>query len=137
MAGIVIVAHTPIASALQSFAEHVYGKIPDRVIAIDVPQHEDAKVTLKRVTEAVVAAQGEQGTTLILTDIIGATPANVAAKVAQLPEFDTSIQVLTGVNLPMLLRAISHRTESLNEVAEKALQGGQQGVIRLRENVKI
>lgn len=136
MAGIVIVAHTPIASALQSFAEHVYGKIPDRVIAIDVSQHEDAKVTLKRVTDAVVAAQGEQGT-LILTDIMGATPANVAAKVAQLPEFDTSIQVLTGVNLPMLLRAISHRTESLNEVAEKALQGGQQGVLRLRENVKI
>ena len=136
MAGIVIVAHTPLASALQSFAEHVYGKIPDRVIAIDVPQHEDAKLTLKRVTEAVLAAQGEHGT-LILTDIIGATPANVAAKVAQLPELTAPVQVLTGVNLPMLLRAISHRTESLSELAEKALQGGQQGVLRLRESVKV
>jgi hypothetical protein len=37
----------------------------------------------------------------------------------------------------MLLRAISHRTESLNELAEKALQGGQQGVLRLRESVKV
>ena len=136
MAGIVIVAHTPLASALQSFAEHVYGKIPDRVIAIDVPQHEDAKFTLKRVTEAVLAAQGDQGT-LILTDIIGATPANVAAKVSQLPEFTVPIQVLTGVNLPMLLRAISHRTEPLNDLVEKALQGGQQGVLRLRESVKV
>ena len=136
MAGIVIVAHTPLASALQSFAEHVYGKIPDRVIAIDVSQHEDAKLTLKRVTEAVLTAQGEQGT-LILTDIIGATPANVAAKVAQLPELTAPVQVLTGVNLPMLLRAISHRTESLSELAEKALQGGQQGVLRLRESVKV
>ena len=136
MAGIVIVAHTPLASALQSFAEHVYGKIPDRVIAIDVSQHEDAKLTLKRVTEAVLTAQGEHGT-LILTDIIGATPANVAAKVAQLPELTAPVQVLTGVNLPMLLRAISHRTESLSELAEKALQGGQQGVLRLRESVKV
>ena len=136
MAGIVIVAHTPLASALQSFAEHVYGKIPDRVIAIDVPQHEDEKLRLKRVTEAVLAAQGEHGT-LILTDIIGATPANVAAKVAQLPELTAPVQVLTGVNLPMLLRAISHRTESLSELAEKALQGGQQGVLRLRESVKV
>ena len=106
------------------------------MIAIDVPQHEDAKLTLKRVTEAVLAAQGEHGT-LILTDIIGATPANVAAKVAQLPELTAPVQVLTGVNLPMLLRAISHRTESLSELAEKALQGGQQGVLRLRESVKV
>jgi PTS system ascorbate-specific IIA component len=136
MAGIVIVAHTPLASALSEFAAHVFGEIPDRVIAIDVPAHEDTKQTQKRVEEAVQIAQGTVGT-LILTDIMGATPANVASKVANLPVFTLPINVLTGVNLPMLLRAITHRSESIEELTEKALLGGQQGVLRLRESVKI
>ena len=67
---------------------------------------------------------------------MGATPANVAAKVAKMPECVLPITVLTGVNLPMLLRAISHRHESLESLTEKALLGGQQGVIRLRESIK-
>jgi PTS system mannose-specific IIA component len=136
MAGIIIVAHTPLASALCEFAGHVFGEIPDRVIAIDVPAHEDTKQTQKRVVDAVQSAQGSSGT-LILTDIMGATPANVASRVANMPEFTLPIAVLTGVNLPMLLRAISHRTEALESLTEKALLGGQQGVLRLRESVKI
>lgn len=136
MAGILIVAHTPMASALKSFAEHVYGSTPDRLIALDVPGHEDSKKTLVRVIAATKAVEGEQGT-LILTDIMGATPANVASKVSSLEEFQSRVIVLTGVNLPMLLRAISHRNEALEELAEKALQGGQQGVLRLRDAIKI
>ncbi len=136
MAGIVIVAHTPLASALCEFAAHVFGEIPERVIAIDVPAYEDTKQTQSRVLEAVQSAQGGSGT-LILTDIMGATPANVASRVANMPEFKLPIAVLTGVNLPMLLRAIGHRTESLDSLTEKALLGGQQGVLRLRESVKI
>lgn len=136
MAGIVIVAHTPLASALCEFAAHIYSEVPERVIAIDVPAHEDTKQTQNRVFEAVQSAHGSSGT-LILTDIMGATPANVASRVANMPEFKFPIAVLTGVNLPMLLRAISHRTESLESMTEKALLGGQQGVLRLRESVKI
>lgn len=136
MAGIVIVAHTPLATALKSFAEHVYGQTPDRLIAIDVPAHEDAKVTLARVIQAVETAQEDNGT-LILTDIFGATPANVSSKVARMEEFQNKLVVLTGVNLSMLLRAVSHRREPLDDLAEKALQGGQQGVLRLRESVKV
>ena len=136
MAGIVIVAHTPLASALKDFAEHVYGQTPDCLVAIDVPAHEDATITLKRVIEAVKKAQQENGT-LILTDIFGATPANVSAKVARMEEFQTKLVVLTGVNLSMLLRAVSHRKDPLDELAEKALQGGQQGVLRLRQSIKV
>lgn len=135
MTGIVIVAHTPLASALCDFTAHVFGQIPERVLAVDVPAYEDIKYTQQRVFEAVKLAQGQQGT-LILTDIMGATPANVAAKVAKMPECVLPITVLTGVNLPMLLRAISHRHESLESLTEKALLGGQQGVIRLRESIK-
>lgn len=136
MAGIVIVAHTPMATALKSFAEHVYGHSPDRLIAVDVPAHEDAKITLERVTQAVEQAQGKNGA-LILTDIFGATPANVATKVARMNQYQNRVVVLTGVNLSMLLRAVSHREEPLDDLAEKALQGGQQGVLRLRESVKV
>lgn len=136
MAGIIIVAHTPLASALCEFAAHVFGEIPERIVAIDVPAHEDTKQTQQRVIDAVHFAQGDTGT-LILTDIMGATPANVSSRVANLPEFTLPINVLTGVNLPMLLRAITHRSEVLESLTEKALLGGQQGVLRLRESVKI
>ena len=136
MAGIIIVAHTPLASALCEFAAHVFGEIPERIVAIDVPAHEDTKQTQQRVIDAVHFAQGDTGT-LILTDIMGATPANVSSRVANLPEFTLPINVLTGVNLPMLLRAITHRSEALESLTEKALLGGQQGVLRLRESVKI
>jgi len=136
MAGIVIVAHTPIASALKNFAEHVYGQSPDRMVAVDVPAHEDAKVTFDRVTQAVQSVMKSNGV-LVLTDIFGATPANVAAKVAKMDEFHNRVVVLTGVNLPMLLRVVSHRTEALDELAEKALQGAQQGMLRLRDSTKV
>ena len=136
MAGIIIVAHTPLASALSEFAAHVFGEVPEGIVAIDVPAHEDTKQTQKRVEDAVQLVQGNVGT-LILTDIMGATPANVATRVANLTTFTLPINVLTGVNLPMLLRAITHRSESVQELTEKALLGGQQGVLRLRESVKV
>lgn len=136
MAGIVIVAHTPLASALSEFATHVFGEMPEGIVAIDVPAHEDTKQTQQRVEDAVKMVQGALGT-LILTDIMGATPANVASRVANLPTFTLPINVLTGVNLPMLLRAITHRVENVEELTEKALLGGQQGVLKLRESVKI
>jgi PTS system ascorbate-specific IIA component len=65
---------------------------------------------------------------------MGATPANVASKLealGPLSGLDTPIIVLAGLNLPMLMRCISHREENIEELAHKALQGGQNGILRL------
>ena len=106
MAGILIIAHAPLASALKEFAKHVYGEVPNRLVAVDVMAHEDAKITLDRAVEAAHTISSENGL-LVLTDIMGATPANVANRLAHKAEFDGRVRVIAGVNLPMLMRAIS------------------------------
>lgn len=128
MAGILIIAHAPLASALQEFTRHVFGEVPDRLKALDVMAYEDAKVTLARAVEAAQSIKSDKGL-LVLTDIMGATPANVASRLAHMSEFDGHVRVIAGVNLPMLMRAIAYRAELLDSAAQKAMHGGQQGII--------
>jgi PTS system ascorbate-specific IIA component len=136
MVGIVIVAHTPVASAMLGFAEHAFGDLPERVRAVDVPPYEDIKVSFDRVFEAAKKVNSGNGI-LVLTDVMGATPANVASKLdAPGPSAELgNVIVLTGLNLPMLMRCITHRGESLEELAAKVLQGGQNGILRLSSKV--
>ena len=136
MVGIVIVAHTPLASAMLGFAEHAFGDLPERVRAVDVPPYEDIKVSFDRVLEAAKKVNSGNGI-LVLTDVMGATPANVASKLeAPGPSAELgNVIVLTGLNLPMLMRCITHRGEGLEELANKALQGGQNGILRLGAKV--
>jgi PTS system ascorbate-specific IIA component len=136
MAGIIIVAHTPLASALLEFVEHIYGQVPEHIFAVNVPPHEDSKITLNKLQELVDTLHSENEV-LVITDIMGATPSNVASRLMNKSNHGREIQVLTGVNLPMLLRAVSHRHEPLSEIVEKSLQGGQQGVMRIRDVTKI
>lgn len=133
MIGIVIVAHTPVASAMLGFAEHAFGVAPERVRAVDVPPYEDIKISFDRLLKAAYGVNTGQGV-LILTDVMGATPANVASKLealGPLSGLNAPVIVLAGLNLPMLMRCISHRGEGLEELAHKALQGGQNGILRL------
>jgi PTS system ascorbate-specific IIA component len=133
MAGILIVAHTPIASAMLSFAEHVYGVVPDHIRAVDIPAHEDIKISLDRVLEAAKAVAMEDEL-LVLTDVMGATPANVASRLVGMqikPGQQFNVVVLAGLNLPMLMRAASYRGDAVELLAQKTLQGGQNGILRL------
>ena len=133
MIGIVIVAHTPVASAMLGFAEHAFGVVPERVRAVDIPPYEDTKASFDRVLKAAYGVNTGQGV-LILTDVMGATPANVASKLealGPLSGLDAPVIVLAGLNLPMLMRCISHRDEGIEDLAHKALQGGQNGILRL------
>ncbi|MCY1226979.1 PTS system, mannose/fructose/sorbose family, IIA component [compost metagenome] len=74
-----------------------------------------------------LAAVCEDNGALVLTDIFGATPANIAARLAE----PGRVRVLAGVNLPMLVRAICYRTEKLDQLVNKALAGGSQGVLQV------
>lgn len=133
MAGILIIAHTPIASAMLSFAEHVYGSVPKHIRAIDIPAHEDAKISFERVLAAALAVE-MNGELLVLTDVMGATPANVASRLmAQQTSAGKrlKVQILAGLNLPMLMRALSYKDDTLEALVHKALQGGQNGILRL------
>lgn len=133
MAGILIIAHTPIASAMLSFAEHVYGSIPEHIQAVDIPAHEDAKISFERVLAAAKAVE-THGELLVLTDVMGATPANVASRLMTQQNnsgMKFKVQILAGLNLPMLMRAVSYKDDALDALTQKTLQGGQNGILRL------
>jgi mannose PTS system EIIA component len=123
MAGILIIAHTPFASALRDCISHIYGGLPARIGAVDVAPNCDPVQQLKEAHAEVERLREENGV-LVLTDLYGATPANIAGRLASLPD----VRVLAGVNLPMLVRAVCYRTTPLDTLVDKALAGGAKGI---------
>lgn len=120
---ILLIAHAPLASALRAAALHVFAECASTVAALDVQADASPEDTLAQAQALLVA----QGTTplLVLTDVLGATPSNVAVRVAE----GRNARVLTGVNVPMLLRAWSYRAEPLESMCERAQVGGTQGIM--------
>jgi PTS system ascorbate-specific IIA component len=122
---ILLIAHAPLASALRDCALHVFPDCAPAVIAVDVLPDASPEDSLQ-------AAQQLLGTpinqdTLVLTDVFGATPSNVAKRlVSGMPS-----RLIAGVNLPMLLRTVCYRHEALEVLAQRALSGGAQGVMQV------
>ena len=123
MIGILIIAHAPLASALRECALHVFPDCVDGVRALDIgPQ--DAPEDSLLLAHAAMAALGTPEV-LLLSDVFGATPCNVAQQLGD--GLDT--RLVAGVNLPMLLRSVCYRHESLESLAARAQAGGTQGVM--------
>jgi PTS system mannose-specific IIA component len=123
MNGILVIAHTPLASALRQCVLHVFPDAEQAVQALDVPPNQPPDETLANAQQMLALHQA--GQFLVLTDVFGATPCNVASKLVEGQE----ARLITGVNLPMLLRAVSYRHEPLEQLANRAYLGGTQGVM--------
>jgi PTS system ascorbate-specific IIA component len=130
MVAIVVIAHEPLASALVAAARHVYSRDPNaasrHLTGLDVAPDAQLPAVIAAASDLVARVDRGQGV-LVLTDMIGATPANVAARLA-LPG---QVAVAAGVNLPMLLRSLCYGELSLDAVLAKALDGGTKGVQQL------
>lgn len=122
---ILIIAHTPLASALRECVLHVFPDGADDVMALDVQPDVSPEDTLAAARRSM--AQSPAVSTLVLTDIFGATPCNVAQKLVD----GVKTRLVTGVNLPMLLRAVTYRHETLEALVARALAGGAQGVMQV------
>jgi mannose PTS system EIIA component len=123
MAGILIIAHAPFATALRDCIAHIYGGLPARIGVIDITPDCDP-VQLIATAESELDRLMEENGALVLTDLYGATPSNIAARLASLPR----VRVLAGVNLPMLVRAVCYRSIPLDTLVDKALSGGIKGI---------
>jgi PTS system ascorbate-specific IIA component len=123
MNGILIIAHAPLASALRACVLHVFPDAAPHVLAHDVVAQASPEETLA-VCQQRMADLGTPHT-LVVSDIFGATPCNIASKLVD----GVRSRLVTGVNLPMLLRAVSYRHESLDALVSRTLVGGTQGVI--------
>lgn len=125
MNGILIIAHAPLASALRQCVAHVFTDSPQGIAALDVQPNMPPEETLAQAR--IMLSQLGTRQALVLADVFGATPCNVAQ---QLVDGVTS-KLITGVNLPMLLRTVSYRHESLDALVARALVGATQGVMQV------
>ncbi|GJL76566.1 PTS sugar transporter subunit IIA [Nitrosomonas sp.] len=126
MIGILVVTHENLGAHLIRCASHVMGETPEYLIHLGVFIENDPNSTLDEMRALAQQLNTGDGV-LILCDILGATPCNVASRLIQ----SDRIACVAGVNLPMLIRTLTYRNETLSAVVEKALSGGKNGVIEI------
>ena len=125
MPGLLIIAHAPLASSLKSVAEHAFPECAAQLAALDI---------LPNMPVEEIEAQGRQmierlatPDVLIFTDVFGATPCNVAQRLAD----GTLVKVVAGVNVPMLWRSLCYVGDSLDALVARAIAGATQGVMQV------
>jgi PTS system ascorbate-specific IIA component len=104
----------------------VLGKRPLYLRQLGVTIHDDPDAILP-VAEDLIRFLDQGAGVLVLTDIYGATPSNIASRILK----PGKVEGIAGVNLPMLIRALTYRDEPLEVVIGKAISGGQEGLTRM------
>ncbi len=122
-AGILILAHAPLASALRQVVLHVFPDADVHLAALDVQPNTSPEESLSSARIAMQQLGCER--VLVLADAFGATPCNVAAQLVD----GVQSRLVAGVNLPMLLRTVTYRHESLDALVQRALSGATQGIL--------
>ena len=123
--GILLVTHSDIGKQLLLTAISVFGKNPFQVELLSVDNY-DQPNDVKELAEKYVKFLDNGAGVLVLTDIIGTTPSNIASSINH-----KKIKVVAGLNLSMILNVFNYPEDSLDQLSIKALEGGIQGVSRI------
>jgi PTS system ascorbate-specific IIA component len=132
MVGILLLTHAPLGNAFVEAASHVFRGRPERLEAIDVRADQDT-ADVRRLAQEAIARLDDGSGVLVITDVMGGTPCNCTLALCQ-PEH---VEVIAGISLPMLLRALTYRNDTLDVVVEMALAGGQNGAARVENRIRI
>lgn len=124
MVGIVIVTHVMLGDALLACAQHIMGRAMPNLAQLAVSKADDPDEVLQRARELIATLDDGSGV-LLLTDIFGGTPSNVAGRLIE----KGRVEAVAGVNLPMLVRALTYCHQPLEIVVSKAITGGLEGVL--------
>jgi PTS system mannose-specific IIA component len=129
MIGILIVSHGAFGESLIHSASHVLGKRPLFLRQLGVTVHDDPDEILPTAQDLIRFLDQGRGV-LVMTDIYGATPSNIGGRLLERGR----VEGVSGVNLPMLIKALSHREgTTLEDLLEKALAGAHEGVVRMEQ----
>ena len=124
MIGIVIVTHSQLGDALIEAAEFIIGKRPEALVSVSIDLNESADVLRKKIAEGIKSVSSEDGV-LILTDMFGGTPSNLSYSFLE----EGHIEVISGVNLPILIQAVNIRKKmELNKLAVKLEEFGKKSI---------
>ena len=126
MIGVLIIAHGTLGEALVQAVTHVLGTKPPQFGVFAVSASDDPLLLLPKARAALETYDTGDGA-IVFSDLYGATPCNLAIKLAQ----PGRIEVVSGVNLPMLVRAFTYRTKGMETLVRKAISGGCEGVLHV------
>lgn len=124
--------HAPLGQAFIAAATHVFRARPERLEAIDVVPDQDTAEVRRAAAEAIGRLNDGSGV-LVITDVMGGTPSNCTLPLCA----PGQVEVIAGISLPMLLRALTYRSDTLDVVVEMALAGGQGGAVRVDNRVRL
>ncbi|MBK8525295.1 MAG: PTS fructose transporter subunit IIA [Betaproteobacteria bacterium] len=130
MIGILLITHGTFGEALIQNVCHVLNKRPPLIAQLGVAAQDDPLDVLPLAKLLLNEVDGGKGV-LILTDIYGASPANLALKLLQ----PGHVEGVAGASLPMLLRAITYRNKGMETMIAKAISGGRDGVLNMLKDV--
>jgi PTS system ascorbate-specific IIA component len=126
MIGLLLLTHDEIGQAFLAAVNHIFGNAPPALTVLEIlPEQglEESRLRLRQALESLDEGDG----VLVLTDLFGATPSNLLSTVLR----PGRVEAVSGLNLPMLLRALSRRPEGLTAAREGALDGAHQGIVDL------
>jgi mannose PTS system EIIA component len=126
MIGVLIVAHDSLGDSLVKAVTHVLGTRPPQFEVMSVAATDDPLVLLPAARAAVERLDTGDGVA-VFSDIFGATPSNLAGKLVR----SGRVELIAGVNLPMLVRAFTYRTRGMDTLIKKAISGGCEGVLHV------
>ena len=126
MIGLFLITHGSLGESLLQCACHVLNKRPSLIAQLGIAAQDDPLDVLPLARDMLKLVDGGSGV-LLLTDIFGATPANIAAKLLE----PGRVEGVSGVNVPMLLRAISNRDKDIATLLTKTVAGGRDGVVNM------
>ena len=124
MIGIVIVTHCQLGEALIGAAEFIIGSQPESLESVSIDLNENAEKLRNKISQGIKKVKGQEGV-LILTDMFGGTPSNLSYSFLE----EGRIEVLSGVNLPILIQAASMRKKmKLDELAANLESFGKKSI---------
>jgi PTS system ascorbate-specific IIA component len=126
MIGLFLITHTTYGESLIQCACHVLNKRPPQVAQLGVALQDDPLDLLPLARNMIKLVDSGEGV-LIMTDVYGATPSNIAMKLLE----PGRIEGLAGVNLPMLLRALNYRDKDMETLVTRATSGGRDGIVNM------
>jgi len=130
MIGILVVTHENLGEHLIRCASHVVGESPTQLMHFGVFVDDEPAEALVAMRDTIQQLDTGDGV-LILCDIYGATPCNIATRLTE----PGKVVCITSANLPMLVRALSYRNQNLSTVVEKALEGGKKTMMVIPEEI--
>ena len=123
--GILLVTHSDIGKQLLLTATSIFGKNPFQVELLSIDNY-DQPSDVKELADKYVKFLDNGAGVLVLTDIIGTTPSNIASSINH-----ENIAIVAGLNLSMILNVFNYPEDSLHQLSIKALEGGIQGVSKI------